>query len=60
MAYQHFLSTVIEPDQATLLKVFDRLMSYYGYDTELYIQPKKLFNEDGEQVAGQVATTAIE
>ena len=60
VAYQHFVSTVIQPDQATLLKVFDRLMSYYGYDTELYIQPKKLFNEEGEQVTGQEVTTAIE
>ncbi len=60
VSYQHFVSTVIQPDQATLLKVFDRLMFYYGYQTELYIQPKKIFNEEGKQVAGQQATTAIE
>jgi hypothetical protein len=60
VSYQHFVSTVIQPDQATLLKVFDRLMYYYGYDTELYIQPKKIFNEEGQQVAGQEVTTAIE
>jgi len=60
VSYQHFVSTVIQPDQATLLKVFDRLMLYYGYDTELFIQPKKIFNEEGDQVAGQEATTAIE
>lgn len=60
VSYQHFVSTVIQPDQATLLKVFDKLMMYYGYDTELYIQPKKIFNEEGDQVAGQEVTTAIE
>ena len=60
VSYQHFVSTVIQPDQATLLKVFDKLMMYYGYDTELYIQPKKIFDEEGQQVAGQEVTTAIE
>ena len=33
-------------------------MQYYGYDTELYIEPKKLFNEDGVAV-GQASTDAI-
>ena len=60
VSYQHFVSTVIQPDQATLLKVFDRLLLYYGYETELFIQPKKIFNEEGDQVAGQEVTTAIE
>ena len=58
VAYQHFVSTVIQPYQAILLKVFDKLMQYYGYDTELYIEPKKLFNEDGVAV-GQASTDAI-
>ena len=58
VAYQHFVSTVIQPYQAILLKVFDKLMDYYGYDTELYIEPKKLFNEDGVAV-GQASTDAI-
>ena len=59
VAYTHFISTVIQPEQATLLKVFDKLLSYYGYDTELYIEPKKLFNEDGQEV-GPKAVDAIE
>lgn len=59
VAYTHFVSTVIQPEQATLLKVFDRLLGYYGYETELYIEPKKLFNEDGQAV-GPDAVDAIE
>jgi hypothetical protein len=35
-------------------------MSYYGYeDNELYIEPLRLFNEDGEQV-GEATVDAIE
>lgn len=59
VAYQHFISTVVQPDQAVLLKVFDRLISYYGYDTELYIEPKKLFNEDGVAV-GPAAVDSVD
>jgi hypothetical protein len=59
VSYQHFVSTVIQPDQAVLLKVFDKLINYYGYDTELYIEPKKLFNEEGVAV-GPGAIDAIE
>jgi hypothetical protein len=59
VAYTHFISTVIQPVQATLLKVFDKLLDYYGYDTELYIEPKKLFDEDGNEV-GPDAVDSIE
>lgn len=59
VAYQHFISTVVQPDQAVMLKVFDRLISYYGYDTELYIEPKKLFNEDGVAV-GPAAVDSVD
>ena len=59
VAYTHFISTVIQPEQATMLKVFDKLLNYYGYDTELYIEPKKLFDEDGEKV-GPEAVDSIE
>ena len=51
VASNHFNATVIKPMQKVLLKVFDRLVSYYGYpDTELYIKPLNLFDENGEQV----------
>lgn len=50
VAAQHFTATVIVPIQKTLIKVFDRLLSYYGYDEELYIQPLSLFNEEGKEV----------
>lgn len=50
VASEHFSSTVIKPIQKNLLKVFDRLIGYYGYDTSLYIEPLKLFNEEGQKV----------
>jgi hypothetical protein len=59
VAYTHFISTVIQPDQQVLLKTWDSLLSYYGYNTTLYLEPKRLFNSDGEQV-GETVTEAIE
>jgi hypothetical protein len=51
VASQHFNSTVIVPIQKYMLKIFDKLMHYYGYpNNELYIEPLRLFNEDGLQV----------
>jgi len=55
-AYQHFTSTVIQPDQQVLLKLFDKLVHYYGYDTNLYIEPKRLFNEEGKKIGEQTVT----
>jgi hypothetical protein len=59
VAYTHFISTVIQPDQQVLLKTWDSLLSYYGYNTTLYLEPKRLFNSDGEQI-GETVTEAIE
>lgn len=56
VAYQHFVSTVIEPDQKILLKVFNKLVKFYGYETELYIEQKKLFNKNGNQTGGEAIT----
>lgn len=43
VAHQHFTRTVIKPDQAAMLRPFNRLMFYHGYDTKLKIQPLNLF-----------------
>jgi hypothetical protein len=60
VASEHFSQTVIKPIQKCLLKIFDKLMNYYGYpDNELYIEPLRLFNEEGEQV-GEATVDAIE
>jgi hypothetical protein len=48
-----FTNSVIIPLQKNLLKLFDRLVNYYGYDTELYIEQLRLFNEDNEQIGEQ-------
>ena len=51
VASQHFSATVIAPIQKYMLKIFDKLMYYYGYpENELYIEPLRLFNEDGVKV----------
>ena len=60
VASEHFSQTVIKPIQKSLLKIFDKLMYYYGYeDNELYIEPLRLFNQDNEQV-GEAVVDAIE
>jgi len=58
VASEHFNTTVIKPIQKVLLKAFDRLLYYYGYDTELYIEPLRLFNEDNQQI-GEAQIDAI-
>ena len=58
VASEHFSSAVIKPIQKNLLKAFDKLIYLYGYDTELYIEPLRLFNEDGEQI-GEAQVDAI-
>ena len=50
VASDHFSQTVIKPMQKILLKEFDKLMYYYGYEEEMYIEPLRLFNDEGEQI----------
>jgi hypothetical protein len=60
VASEHFNTTVIKPIQKYMLKIFDRLMYYSGYeDNELYIEPLRLFNEDGVQVGEAVVDANI-
>ena len=59
VASQHFNATVIAPMQKVLLRVFDRLLGYYGYQEELYIEPLRLFDEDGQKV-GEAQVDAIQ
>jgi len=58
VASQHFNATVIAPIQKVLLKVFDKLLHYYGYDTDLYIEPLRLFDAENKQV-GDAQVDAI-
>ena len=46
VAYEHFKTTVIKPDTRAMLKAFNRLMFYYGYQTTLYVEPLKMFDGD--------------
>jgi hypothetical protein len=58
-ASQHFSQTVIKPIQKKMLAVFDKLIYFYGYETELHIEPLNLFNEDGVEI-GETEVTAQE
>jgi hypothetical protein len=45
VAYNHFMANAIKPIQKSMLKPFNQLFSYYGYDSELYIIPNKIVDE---------------
>jgi len=53
-AYAHFMSTVIKPLQKSMLKTFDTVMYYKGYETvELYIEPNKLIEAAENTIAAE-------
>jgi hypothetical protein len=60
VAYEHFISTVVKPIQKNLLKVFDNLFSYYGYDSALYIEPNKLFEASEVTIADEEEKTEVD
>jgi len=45
VSYNHFIATCIRPIQKSMLKVFNNLIGYYGYKTDLYIQPHNVLEE---------------
>lgn len=51
VAYEHFRTTVLQPDIKALLKPMDKLMYYHNYNTKLYVEPLKLFANDDVQTA---------
>jgi len=51
-AYAHFITTVVKPIQKSMLKVFDSIMYYRGYETvELYIEPNKMIEATENTIA---------
>jgi hypothetical protein len=53
-AYAHFMSTVIKPLQKSMLKTFDIVVYYKGYETvELYIEPNKLIEAAENTIAAE-------
>lgn len=57
VSYNHFIATCIRPIQKSMLKVFDNLFGYYGYDSTLFIQPHNVL-ETGETLGKTVSTEA--
>jgi hypothetical protein len=53
-AYAHFTATVIKPLQKSMLKTFDTLMYYKGYETvELYIEPNKMIEATENTISAE-------
>ena len=50
VAYTHFTSTVIQPDQKFMLKILDKIFYYAGGTSKLYVEPKRIFNEEGQKI----------
>lgn len=46
VSYEHFKTTVLNPDIKALLKPLNKLIKYTGFNVELYIEPLKLFGDD--------------
>ena len=49
VAYEHFKTTILNPDIRALLKPMDQLMKYHGYNTKLYVEPLKMFDEETQK-----------
>jgi capsid portal protein len=47
MSYNHFINTVVKPDQKTIIKQLDKMMSYVGYpNANLQVEQSPLLDED--------------
>jgi capsid portal protein len=47
MSYNHFINTVVKPDQKTIVKQLDKMMSYVGYpNANLQVEQSPLLDED--------------
>jgi hypothetical protein len=50
VSFNHFSTTVIVPIQKQMLKLFNRLFKFYGYEDELIIEPLRMFDDEGNKV----------
>jgi capsid portal protein len=47
MSYNHFINTVVKPDQKTIVKQLDKMMRYVGYpNANLQVEQSPLLDED--------------
>jgi hypothetical protein len=45
------MATTIKPIQKSMLKIFDNLFGYYGYDSDLHIMPNNVSGIEKDMVA---------
>ncbi len=60
VAALHFQTTTISPIQKTMLRLFNKILSYTGDGIEVMIEPLTLFNTEGEEVGTQTVTEDTE
>lgn len=60
VAALHFQTTTIAPIQKTMLRLFNRILNYTGYNLEVKLDPLTLFNTEGEEVGTETVTENTE
>jgi hypothetical protein len=60
IAALHFQTTTITPIQKTMIRLFNKILSYTGDGVEVMIDPLTLFNTEGEEVGTQTVTEDAE
>jgi hypothetical protein len=60
IAALHFQTTTITPIQKTMIRLFNKILSYTGDGVEVMIDPLTLFNTEGQEVGTQTVTEDAE
>jgi hypothetical protein len=60
VAAMHFQTTTITPIQKTMIRLFNKILSYTGTGIEVMVEPLTLFNSEGEEVGTQAVTEDTE
>jgi hypothetical protein len=60
VAALHFQTTTITPIQKTMIRLFNKILSYTGTGVEVMVEPLSLFNSEGEEVGTATVTEETE
>lgn len=59
-SYSHFISTVVKPIQKFMLKEFEYIVeTAKGYEVQLYIEPRNLFEDDQSETSDEAGIAPI-